>query len=80
MVKETGLCSDMRSALASASRRYAAPEHNKPSNDFAFLQISEALVNAIRSRHSRLDDSAVLTWIKRLLDHDRHIGPAALPD
>ena len=43
-------------------------------------QISEALVEAIRSRHSRLDDNAILKRIKRLLDQDRKAGPSKYPD
>lgn len=42
-------------------------------------QISEALVTAVRSSHSRLDDSAILTRIKRLLDQDRKAGPGLTP-
>lgn len=34
-------------------------------------QVSDVLVKAIQSSHSRLDDRAILTRLKRLLDYDR---------
>lgn len=34
-------------------------------------QVSDVLVKVVRSSHSRLDDRAILTRVKRLLDYDR---------